>query len=149
MIKSMKLVAILLIVAALSSCNNKSNKDEASKDGIKNEIKDTIDVIKDFASEELDNFEADIQSFKESVDLKLDELRKTSEKLSGETKRQYAVEVNKLEKQHNEFNAKLDAFHKANNDKKDELKSEILNLRNALNKSIKTFEKEKNENTTK
>ena len=138
---TMKLVLAITILAMIACGQSKKEKETTAKD-VKEELQDVVDVSKEYASETIDDLNAEIKKMQESIKSEMEKAGKEYDALSDELKAKYKNQKAELEKQQKELEKKIEEYNQAADDKKAELKAEADQLRTALDKSIDAFKKE-------
>lgn len=138
---TVKLVIAVTLLLTIACGQSKKEKETTAK-GVKEELQDVVDVSKEYASETIDDLNADIKKMQESVNNELEKAGREYDALSDELKVKYNNQKVELEKQQKELEKKLEKYNQAADDKKAELKAEADQLRTALDKSIHTFQTE-------
>ena len=145
---TVKLVLVLAMSGMMACGQSKKEKETTVKD-VKEELQDVVHVSKEYASEVIDDFNAEIKKMKESVRNEMEKAGEEYDALSDELKAKYKNQKAELEKQQKELEKKIEEYNQAADDKKAELKAEAEQLRTAFDKSIDTFKKEMADETKK
>ena len=109
-------VTLLLTIA----CGPSKKEKEATAKGVKEELQDVVDVSKEYASETIDDLNADIKKMQERVNNELEKAGREYDALSDELKVKYKNQKVELEKQQKELKKKLEEYNQAADDKKAE-----------------------------
>jgi uncharacterized protein YicC (UPF0701 family) len=137
----MKLVLALAFIT-ITACNQSKKEKETTSGDVTQEADELVETTKYYMSEEYAEFEKKLATYMQNTEKEMAELKQKSANLTDQAKRKFEEEFSDLEKQKKELNLKIKEFESAAQDKKAKLKSEIENLRDALNKSIGTFKEE-------
>lgn len=137
--KTKSICAIVIISAFLVSCNSSNKDKKTSLDDVKKEMKDVIDVSKDYGTEKWDDL---INELKKDIDASTETVVENYKNLSTNLQNKFKDQKQKIANEKAELDKKLKEFQNASGKKKEALKSEIVQLKTALDKSISKFEKE-------
>ncbi len=138
----MKLVLALVFIT-ITACNQSKKEKETTSEDVTHKAGELMETTKDYLSEEYAEFEKKLDIYTQNTEKEMAEIKKKSANLTDQAKRKFEEEFSDLEKQKKELNIKIKEFENAAQDKKAKLKSEIENLRDALDKSIETFKEER------
>lgn len=138
---TMKLILTITILA-LVSCGQSKKEEEAKAKDVKEELQNVVDVSKEYASETIDDLNAEIKKMQEGVKNEMEKIGKEYDALSDKLKSKYKNQKVELEKQQKELEKKIKEYEQAADDKKTALKAEVEQLKTAIDKSIDTFNKE-------
>jgi len=132
-----------IIFITIASCNQSKKEKETTSEDVTQKADELIEKTKDALSEEYAVFEKKLDIYMQNTEKEMAEMRKRYSNLTDQAKRKFEEEFSDLETQKKELNIKIKEFEKAAQDKRAKLKSEIENLRDALDKSIETFNEER------
>lgn len=135
-------LTIILVLLLFVACNSANNEKKTSTDDIQNEVKDVIEVSKEYGAEKWEDLSNNIAELRNDIDANTREVEKEYNKLNDYLQKKYKDEKQEITDEKAELDRKIIAFEKASGEKKEELKTEIIQLKTALDKSISTFEKE-------
>lgn len=138
----MKLVLAIILIF-LTSCNQSKKEKETTSEDVTKKGGELIETTKDYLSKEYAEFEKKLDIYIQNTEKEMAEMRKRSADLTDQAKNKFDEEFSDLEKQKKELDIKIKEFENAAQDRKAKLKSEIEDLRDALDKSIETFKEER------
>jgi len=138
----MKLVLAFAFIT-IAGCNQSKKEKETTSEDVTQKADELMETTKEYLSEEYAVFEKKLDIYMQNTEKEMVEMRKRSANLTDQAKRKFDEEFYDLETQKKELNIKIKEFENAAQDKKEKLKSEIENLRDALDKSIETFKEER------
>ena len=136
-------LVLALVFITITACNQSKKEKETTSEDVTKKAGEMMETTKDYLSEEYAEFEKKLDIYMQNTEKEMAEMRERSANLTDQAKRKFEEEFSDLEIQKKELNIKIKEFENAAQDKKAKLKSEIENLRDALNKSIETFKEER------
>lgn len=140
-----KVIAMLAFATTLFlivGCGADNKKKETTKDEVKKELKEAVEASKGYLESEFNDIVNNIEGFAQKTEDKISELKKKAEKTKGETKENLDKKIKEIEQKSDALKSKVKEYKSAAKDKKGEIKKEIENLKEALDKSIETFNEE-------
>lgn len=138
---TMKLLFAFATLAFIACGESKKEKETAAND-VKEELQDVVEVSKDYTSETMDDIYADMKKIQDNVNNEMAAVADGYNSLSDELKAKYMEEKAELENQQKKLENKIQEYEEVADDKKDDLKAEIKQIKSALVQSINTFQEE-------
>lgn len=143
--KLKSIFTLLILLSLMIGCNSSNKDGETTSKDLQKEMNDVMEASKEYGAEKWKNLSDRIEEFRSDIEKKTEEAERNYNNLSNDLQNKYQDEKQKMTQRQAELRMKLNEFEKASGEKKEELKSEVIQLKNALDKSINAFEKEMNE----